>query len=1244
MALLGVTAVVAATLNVGSTAAQADPTPTPTTTYTSGHARFEVLSPTLIRTEYSADGTFTDDATFNAIGRGGFAPTTSTGEEKDGWFVVTTPKATLKYEIGSGKFTESNLVLSEDAGTEPITAAPWAGKNAPTCDVGSRCEAEGLLLTGNAVQTNHKDYTGTGFVGGFEATNASVSFTATVASEGDYDIATRYANSQGGDGKNETRTLSVSADGGASVALSLPQTANWDTWSTVRTSLHLTAGEHVIRIVRSATDSGDVNMDNVAVLGKDVTYPDPVAAGATPCAFGTVCEAEKGTLAGGATPATDHNGYSGSSFVAGLDTNASDTLHLTGVPADGSYVLQLRYAKGSSGSRPVSIEVGAADATSASLPSTGGWDEWRTVDVPVTLTAGANDVAIQCPTADSCGVNVDTVAFTATGAPTLTPHVPLGGYRRSIDDVGSATITNPGLLYRDGWYLLDDTASALYDATTRTVTQRPSHDGKAYQDGYVFAYGHDYQQGLQDLSTLTGPAKLLPRWAYGTWYSEYYDRTSADFESIVKRFRSEGVPLDTLVVDTDFKTPNQWNGWEIDPAKFPDPKAFFAWAHAQGLRTSLNLHPSIEKSDPQFDKAQEIAKGKLQPGSCGGGAKDCYVFDFGDADQLKAYLALHDDMQAAGNDLWWMDWCCDGSTMSLPGVTGDAWVNQAYADYTAKTVDRGFAFSRAYGTLEAGGYGNITPTATGPWADKRTTLHFTGDTTSNWNTLAYEVGYTPGESVATGMPSISHDIGGHTGGLQEPGSEKNSTKLPDDLYARWVQFGTFQPIDRLHSNHSDRLPWQYGTAANASANKFLNLRENLVPYTYTLAQQARATGAPITRPLYLQYPDAAEAYDNAAGEYLYGPDVLVAPVTKAGEGSVDTQVWFPPGNSWTDWFTGKTYAGGTTQTVTTGLDTMPVFVKSGGIVTTRTNNVANDQQNPLDQVTVSAAEGADGSYSLYEDDGTTTDSTQSATTAIDYSEKADRHTLAIAAAKGSYTGQVAQRSWTAKFTNAAKKPATVSVDGVALATKAWSYDAATRTVTVSLPARPTSKATTVSYTTNAAPTAAAVVARTAVGVPVTIRLAGADSDRDRLTYTHSSPKHGTVTGSGATLRYTSARTFVGTDRFSYTVTDPSGSKATNTVTVKVGRQQPTLSVKAKVRSGRSAVLTARVHLRGGVSAGSAAVTATQGKKVLARGHLRKGVVTLTLRKLARGKHAVVVAVAAGKVTSAARQKVTFRIR
>ncbi|HEX2903596.1 MAG TPA: TIM-barrel domain-containing protein [Jatrophihabitans sp.] len=1033
----------------------------------SGDARFEVLSPTLIRTEYAGNGAFLDAATFNAIGRDSFGRTHFTARTVGGWLTIDTGAVTLRYKVGSGAFNADNLQLTEANGSQRVTAAPWADAM-KTCVLGTRCEAEDLALAGPGVATDHSGYTGRGFAAGFANTGDSMTFRTSVAQAGSYDFAARYANSTGGDGKNVTRTLSITVDGGAPVTLSLPTTANWDTWQVASTALTLPAGTHTVQVVRSASDSGNVNIDNVAIVPPGSAYPPVSPPVAQPCTFGSLCEADTGNLVGGARLAYDHNDYSGIGFVAGMEhAGAADTLTVTGVPRAGSYQLQLRYANYAAGAQPiqprtVAISVGDAAPNPVTLSPTSSWDAWRTVSVPVQLAAGTDAITLGCPTDNSCNVNFDTVAVTDKRSGLLDPHAALGGYRRGLDGVDGGALSTPGLLYQDGWSLVDDTASAVFDPRTHQIAPRPSHAGVPYQDGYVFGYGKNYKQGLQDLATLTGPPALLPRWAYGLWYSEYYNRTAADYENtILPAFRAEGVPLDVLVTDTDFKTPNTWNGWEIDPSKFPDPAAYFAWAHSQGLHTSLNIHPSILASDPQFAQAQATAKGKLKPGGCGGGGNDCYVFDFGDPDQLRAYLQLHDSMKQAGNDVWWLDWCCDQSYSTLAGVTPDAWINQQYADYTATPGTRGFAFSRAYGSLQAGGYSSPTAVPTGPWADKRTTLHFTGDTTSDWATLQYEVGYTPGESAATGMASISHDIGGHTNGLQQPGSEPGSTKLPDDLYARWVQFGTFQPIDRLHSNHSDRLPWQYGAAARASADKFLNLREALLPYTYTLAHQASVTGTPIVQPLYLDYPQQQEAYANADSEYLYGPDVLVAPATTPGT-TTTTSVWFPAGSSWTDYFTGKTYAGGTTAQITTDLSSMPVFLRSGGILTTRTNNVANDQQNPLDQVTVTVAEGANGSGSLYEDNGDTTDLAQSSTTTIKYDRHGRNHEVSIAGVRGHFAGQVQRRAWTVVFSNASA-PTTVSIDGHKVSAASWSWDAATGSVTVHVPARPIRDRVVVSY-------------------------------------------------------------------------------------------------------------------------------------------------------------------------------------
>jgi alpha-glucosidase (family GH31 glycosyl hydrolase) len=1052
----------------GTASADAVRQPHRTSTVTVDNARFEVLSPTLIRTEYAGDGTFENRPTFNAIGRDSFTPPQYKSSVSDGVLTITTSAMTLRYRVGSGPFTADNLTTELTAGQTPVLSAPWQHT---VCAVGALCEAEDQSYDGPGLALDHGGFTGKGFLAGFEADNNSVASDVQTPAAGTYDFAVRYANAVGSDGGHQTRTLSLSVDGGADKTFSLPATADWNTWGVARVPLTLGAGPHTVRLHRTAADSGSVNIDSVALLTSGSDYPSRAKSAVPGCRYGTSCEAEDALLSGSATVATDHKGHAGFGFAAELNQNSGVSDRIVGVPADGTYLLNLRYANGTGGdglhqARTVQVGTGNGASKTLTLPATDNWDTWQSASVPVELKAGTDQLTLSCPEAASCHVNVDTLALSKQGETAPAPHLALGGYRRSLDglngDSDPTPWTTPGLLHRDGWYLLDDTASAIYDTATKKASSRPGHGGRPYQDGYLFGFGHDYQQGLSDLATLTGPPQLLPRWAYGVWYSEYIDRTASDYENtILPAFRAAGVPLDVLVTDTDFKSPNTWSGWNFDPAKFPDPKGFFDWSAGQGLHNTLNVHPSILGSDPQFAKAQATAKGKLRKGGCAGGAgSDCYTFDFGDADQLKAYLDLHRPMDQAGNDFWWLDWCCDASRSSQADVTPDAWINQKYADLTSETSERGFVLSRAYGSLQAGGYSGGVGLPTGPWADKRSTLHFTGDTTSDWGTLRAEIGYTPGESVATGMAAVSHDIGGHNDPYGIAGSETytsggqthRTTKLPDDLYARWVQLGTFQPVDRLHSNHSDRLPWQYGAEADKSAVKFLQLRESLVPYTYTLAQQASTTGTPIVRPLYLQYPEEESAYTKADSEYLYGPDMLVAPVTTPGT-STTTSVWFPPGQ-WTDYFTGQTYtapAGGATHDVTTTLDTMPVFVRAGGIVATRSDKVASDAQSPLNKVGITVAAGASGTFSLYEDDGVSNVSRHAATTHIRYTEHGDTHLLKIAPTKGTFRGQVSRRTYTVSFVGVDHAPKQVMAGGTQLAGSAWQWDSDAHVLRINVP-------------------------------------------------------------------------------------------------------------------------------------------------------------------------------------------------
>jgi hypothetical protein len=213
-----------------------------------------------------------------------------------------------------------------------VTAAPWAAQAVPTCTIGVLCEAEDLSLNGVSVASDHSGYTGRGFAAGFQNTGNSLSFQVNVTTAGTYQFDARYANALGGDGQDTTRTLTVSADGGSGQTLTMPATADWNTWAIASTELALPGGTHTITVARTASDSGNVDIDSLALVTPGSPYPAPRPPTPQNCQFGTVCEAESGTLGGSASVASDHNDYSGTGFVAGLQTGASDTMHVVGVP------------------------------------------------------------------------------------------------------------------------------------------------------------------------------------------------------------------------------------------------------------------------------------------------------------------------------------------------------------------------------------------------------------------------------------------------------------------------------------------------------------------------------------------------------------------------------------------------------------------------------------------------------------------------------------------------------------------------------------------------------------------------------------------------------------------------------------------------------------------------------------------------------------------------------------------------
>ena len=340
------------------------------------------------------------------------------------------------------------------------------------------------------------------------------------------------------------------------------------------------------------------------------------------CPFDQTCQAGAAVLADGATLSFSQSGYQSSSGYVGnlVHRGASVTWKVLGAPA-GPAELSIRYSDvAGTAARPRTMDVmvnGHLRSTLMAGP-TGAAHPWATFTTTTSMQTGSNSVAVLCGQGNSCNVKVDTLSVGPANvpAPVAAPTDPLGGWMRGFDTftyepvqpcapgTNGATCQNTfeplhtdGLLDAAGWRLLDDTQSAVW---TSQGWVRPRPRGGDVEDGYLFAYGHDYAGALRTFAQLTGPAPLLPRNVFGVWYSDYTPYSSTYIENtLYPAFQKDDVPLNTLSLDTDWKAPNNWDGWEWNVSLFPHPGTFLQWARSKGIDVTLNIHSSIAVDDPK---------------------------------------------------------------------------------------------------------------------------------------------------------------------------------------------------------------------------------------------------------------------------------------------------------------------------------------------------------------------------------------------------------------------------------------------------------------------------------------------------------------------------------------------------------------------------------------------------------------------------------------------------------------------
>lgn len=514
----------------------------------------------------------------------------------------------------------------------------------------------------------------------------------------------------------------------------------------------------------------------------------------------------------------------------------------------------------------------------------------------------------------------------------------LGGTAQTLDNVDGAMELGHGLMSRDGFTVLDDSAAAVL---TEDGWVRPA-DGKGI-DLYFFGYGHDYRRCLNDFYRLSGETPLLPRYTLGNWWSRFYDYTEQSYMELMNKFEEKQIPLSVAVIDmgwhlTDIpkRYGSGWTGYTWNPEFFPEPKRFMEQLHQRGMQVTLNVHPAdgVRAHEEQYlEMAKELGIDYEN--------EDKISFDVSDRPFMEAYFKyLHHPHEENGVDFWWLDWQ-QGNRSGIEGVDTLWLLNHLHFLDSARNEKRPLTFSR---------YAGI--------GSHRYPIGFSGDTISSWASLDFQPYFTANASNV-GYSWWSHDIGGHQKGIRD-----------DEMVVRWIQFGVFSPIMRLHSTSSEfygKEPWNYNLIAEGIITRYMQLRHQLIPYLYSQNYQTHANGIPLIQPIYYKN-DVDEAY-SVPNEYYFGEHLIVCPITTPmdkGTCLAEFKAWIPEGRYY-DLFTGQLYTGNRRVALYRNLENIPVLVQAGAIIPMAEDYMECHHQNP-EQLSLHVFYGADGEFAMYEDD------------------------------------------------------------------------------------------------------------------------------------------------------------------------------------------------------------------------------------------------------------------------------------
>jgi alpha-D-xyloside xylohydrolase len=480
---------------------------------------------------------------------------------------------------------------------------------------------------------------------------------------------------------------------------------------------------------------------------------------------------------------------------------------------------------------------------------------------------------------------------------------------------------------------------------------------------------------------LAGVTHLLPKAAYGYIQSKAIYPTQEQALDIAKGYRDRNLPLDVLVVD--FLNMTRQGELDLDPARWPDPAAMNRQLHAEGVTTLLSVWPHFAPGTQFYDMLTKkgwlihTADGIPDPGHFS--REIGPNIDTTNPDAAKWWWESIRDryIKPDGFDYLWLDETepdIDPAKDFFSIGSGTRYYNVYPLFHTASVYEgfrRDFGDSRRVMLLARAAYLG---------AQRNGTVFWSSDIVSTWDMLKRSI---PAglNFTASGMPYWDTDIAGffsppiyptyHAAHkpLVDPSDAKENVDGYEDypeLFVRWFQWGAFQPVMRAHGERAHNEVWSYGKQAEPILEKYLHLRYQLMPYTYSLAYRTYQTGAPFVRALFMDFPNDPHVSD-IRDEYMFGPAFLVAPVTE--QGATSRTVYLPAGSEWYNFWTNERIEGGQTITAAAPIDTIPLFVRAGSIIPLGAPILSTQQPQAIASVRVYP--GADGDFALFSDDGTT---------------------------------------------------------------------------------------------------------------------------------------------------------------------------------------------------------------------------------------------------------------------------------